>query len=315
MKSAIKTIVISSLVLLLAASAVMAQGQLRVKFTVKDEVTKQPIAGAKVISFQPDRPNNKWENTSDEKGVFIVVGMNPGQAIVEITAEGYYNARLPIRLRTGRERLEYDLEIKPFIREAGKATPEIMAKFQEGMNLFNAKKTDEALAIFLDLNAKYPDLQELYVTIATAYHELKQSDKAIEWLLKASEQKQDDPTLPLRIAELHSEMGNTAEAINWYIKVIEKDPADNYSIEKIALMLYSEGRFDEAITYYAMAIKNNDKNALPHYYMGNIYYVQDKFEEALKHYEAYAQLDPKNEYGGLNAVKDLIADCKKRLEK
>jgi tetratricopeptide (TPR) repeat protein len=315
MKSLVKTAIISSLVLLLAATAVMAQGQLRVKFTVLDEKTKQPIVGAKVVAYQPERPNNKWNDTSNEKGEFIVIGMSPGQAIVEITAEGYVPARLPIRLRTGRDRLEYNLEIKPVERAAGTATPEINARFQEGMKLFSENKFTEALVIFEELYAKYPDLHELYASIATTYHSLKQSDKAIEWLLKGLEAKPDDENLMLRVAETYAEMGKSSEANEWYGKIIAKNPKDNYAIEKIAAGHYGEGRFTDAITYYQMAVANDEKNALFHYYLGNSFYMLDKYEDALKHYELYVQLDPQNQFGGLNATKELIADCKKKLNK
>jgi predicted Zn-dependent protease len=314
MKGTLKILIILAVIIAVAAPAAMAQGQLRVQAKILDQETKEPVADARVVTYQPERPNNRWDDKANDNGVVTIVGLIPGRVTFEVTAEGYQNGRFTLRVPSGRPRVEFTIELTPIKREKGQATEEIVAEYNQGMELSQAGKHEEALKLFVALVEQYPDIKQLYLAAAGEYNALNRYEEALAVLNKLYEMDPGNTDVMLRIAEAHSALGNSEDATKWYASILEKDPEDLYAIEKIAFSAYEAGNYPDAATYYEKALAINPENPIAHYYLGNIYYVGDNFEKALEHYTKYVELDPDNKTGGLEAAKMTIDDIKKRME-
>lgn len=313
MGKTLKIALIAVFILSLMASAAMAQGQLRAKFKIIDAKTKEVVVGVKALAFSPQRPNNKWTKTSDNKGEFVLIGIEPGRIVVELTHERYQNARIQRRMRTGVPYMDFVVELQPIIRQAGQVTKEIQAKYMEGLSLYEEKKVDEALAVFLKLLEDYPDITPLNVSVAKCFSDKGEHQKAIDYLNIALESEPQNDALMLNVAESYRAMQEDEKANEWYKKIIEINPQQVYALEMLAMAAYVNSKYDEAVGYYLKVLEVDANNALAHFYLGANYYGLSKWEEAISHFEKYIELETGNEQN-VNFAKETIAEIKKRLE-
>lgn len=315
MSKTARTAIILLFVMAMAASILQAQQQLRVTFKVIDSVTKKPVEGVKLVTYEPDRPNTRWDATSDAEGKAIITGMSPGRITIEATREGYINFRGPIRLRTGQPRLDITLEIAPIIRQSGEITPKIRDRFNEGMKLFQEQKFEEAAAIFQAIVDEYPDLNQVNVNLGTVYFQMDEFEKAIEYLNKALENDPDNADIRSRIADCYLRMNRTEDAFLLFKEVADKNPEDKYAIGKTANLAQNMDDYDTAIVYYRKLLALDDTDPWSHLYLGTLLYLKDQLEEAVTVLEKYVELDPDNQTGALDNAKIMLQDIKDRLEK
>lgn len=310
-----KAIILLFIMAMAVPTFLLAQQQLRVTFLVIDTKTKKPVEGVKIVTYEPDRPNTKWDAVSDAKGKAVITGMSPGVITIEATREGYINFRGPIRLRTGQPRLDVTIEIQPIIRQAGQVTGAIRERFNEGLNLFKEQKYEQAAAIFEEIVEKYPDLNQVNINLGTVYFQMEKYDKAITYLQKALEQDPDNADVRSRIADCYLRMNKTEEAFKLYKEIADKNPEDKYAVGKTANLAQNMDDYDTAIVYYRKLLALDETDPWAHLYLGTLLYLKDQLNEAVTILEKYVELDPENKTGALDNAKIMIKDIKDRLKK
>lgn len=315
MSTTARKAIIMLFIMAMAAPILSAQQQLRVTFLVIDSQSKQPVEGVKIVTYEPDRPNTRWDAVSNAEGKAVITGMSPGRITIEATREGYINFRGPIRLRTGQPRLDITIEIAPIIRQAGQVTPEIRDRFNEGLRLFNEQKYADAATIFQEIVDKYPDLNQVNINLGTVYFQMEEYDKAIIYLKKALEKDPDNSDVRSRIADCYLRMNKTEEAFQLYKEIADKNPEDQYAIGKTANLAQNMDDYDTAIVYYRKLLALDDTDPWSHLYLGTLLYLKDQLEEAVTVLEKYVELDPENKTGALDNAKIMIQDIKERLAK
>jgi tetratricopeptide (TPR) repeat protein len=307
MKHALRIALVTALIVVMFTPFVEAQRQ-RVKLIILDNKTNEPVEGVSVVYYKPNRESVKQTKVSDADGIVKMPGVEPGVVVIELTKEGYKNARFNQRIPSSEPWVEFTVGIEKIIREKGVANQTIVDEYTRGLQLAQEGKNEEALAVFLKLIEDYPDIKESYISAATQYNALGEHENAIKMLEQAIKMDTKNTEYMLRMAESYMQLDQTDKATEWYKKILDQNPEDLYSIEKIAMSAYMSDNYDEAIKYYKMAIGIKPDNALPYYYLGNIYYLQDNYPEALDAYTKYSELDPENNMGGLDAAKAAIYD-------
>ena len=287
-------LIASALVLLVAITSIDVQATQtrRVSGTVTDAETGKPIEGVKVVAYMRDQPNTKFNATTDGKGHYAINGLIPGAAVFEFEKEGYEPFRTPTRLSSTAIRIKMDAELAPIKRQAGTASPEIREKYDQASALFQDGKAEEALAVYEELAAGYPDLYMINTNIGIIKRSLGQFDEAIDHFKLVLEKEPDNFTVLIHIAETYLNQQKFKEAVEWYIQAANAKPDDFYVLNQIADVARFMEDYDLAIEYYDKAIAVDASNPMTHLYLGTLLDFKKDYARAYDHLAAYIKLDP-----------------------
>lgn len=169
---------------------------------------------------------------------------------------------------------------------------------KEGTELFDAKKYDEALAVFMSavkLNDKSP--VALYdVGITNSY--LGNYSEAEKWYEKAAQVSEHYPDAYNSWGVALENQGEFTRAIEMYRKTLEQDPQYVYAYSNLARLLMDKlEKPDEAVRVCEEALKkltDEKDKAKFHVQMGNALRKKGLDKEAAEHYAAAVAIDETN---------------------
>lgn len=171
---------------------------------------------------------------------------------------------------------------------------------KEGTELFDAKKYDEALAVFMSavkLNDKSP--VALYdVGITNSY--LGNYSEAEKWYEKAVQVSEHYPDAYNSWGVALENQGEFTPAIEMYRKTLEQDPQYVYAYSNLARLLMDKlEKPDEAVRVCEEALKkltDEKDKAKFHVQMGNALRKKGLDREAAEHYAAAIAIDEANRF-------------------
>ncbi|WP_243321063.1 carboxypeptidase-like regulatory domain-containing protein [Geothrix sp. SG200] len=282
---------ISALLIPAACLSLYAEttGRISGKVTAKDG---KPIAGAKIILKRLDRAWTK-ELTSDKKGSFLQVGLDPKEFELTVKAEGYVEHKEMIRIPLA-DVLVKDVtlytptEARTMAPAAGgtQAVPEDpgAALDAEGRDAFNA-----AIPLYNEGNyaEALPHVDKAYKTLTDAMAQLK--DEAAKTEL-APELLKIERVLGICMAQA----GEKKEAAEPYLlKALERNPKDERVIA--GLIETSKAKSDKAAEqkYTAMLEAIQGPNPDVIYNKGVEAFNAGKTKEAKAHLLKALEVDPK----------------------
>ena len=188
------------LVVLVAwATPGFAQSTGMVKGKVVDSAN-QIVEGATVILETKDSGARRFKVTTNKKGEYIQIGLQPGSWTITASKEGVGEAKTDIRIALGASE-QIDLTLGnagaaggPAMSKEEAAKLDAMQKaFDEGIKLTQAGKLDEAIAKFMEAKAVNPDCFACQFNIGLSYAAKKDVPKAEEAFLAASALKPESP--------------------------------------------------------------------------------------------------------------------------
>jgi tetratricopeptide (TPR) repeat protein len=284
---------VASLFSLLALA--LASGEARaqtgaVRGRVVDEENKAMEGASVEIDFQGG-VTRKLTVKTKKNGEYIQVGLRSGPYKITASKEGYGPDTVDVRVSMGDPTQVRDLTLTSAKaveaqREAASGIGEIRAAFTAATEMVNAGKLDEAEAAFKAIEAKHPEIPEIYQNLA--YISMQRKDYA------------------------------AAEAA--YQKAVDLRPEYADAWVGLARALQLSGQGDKAMEVLEKASAANESSASLQFNLG-LFYMNaqrsDKAEEAFKKAEA---LDASNTevlyYLGTIALnKGDTAGCIERLEK
>ena len=283
-----------AVLVLLLAFAVFAQAQnvRRVSGTVTEAETGEPIEGVEITAFMVNQPNTKITDTTDKKGKYTITGLVPGLAAFQFEKYGYEPFQISRRLSSTAVKITMNAKLVKIKREEGTVSPEISEKYNEGVELFKAGNLDEALAIFEQLVADYPDLYEVHLNIGIILQGKEDYDKALEHYRIALEHNPDNENALIYVAEVYLAQRNFEEALIWYIKAAEVKPDLYYVIGQIADVARFIENYEVAVEYYNKAIALDPTKPMPYLYVGTLYNLQDNYADSVNMLIKYIEVDP-----------------------
>jgi len=160
-----------------------AQGQLRGIVRNRDG---GGIAGA-TVRVENGYWNRGFDETTDRSGRFSVIGLNRGEWLVVIRAEGFEPVQGFVDVRgggvtTARFRLEQDMLNPPapeFGVLAGLKAQDVVASLEEAESLFAGGEYDAAIDAYRSILERVPALSSLYLQIGHAFGEKQEPDQAL----------------------------------------------------------------------------------------------------------------------------------------
>jgi tetratricopeptide (TPR) repeat protein len=312
----------SSAFALIAALAIAvpaaAQSTAIVKGVVKDD-KGQPAENVKVsFDLQGGTPKH-FESKTNKKGEYTQAGLPPGE--YKLTAEKEkLGAFAMIQLRAS-QTLGADLALTAggaagASAAGGNVGAALKKTFDEGLELSNAGKHDEAIAKFneaIGINAKCNDC---YDNIGFSYTQKKDYDKAEEAYKKAIEVKPDDANAYNGLANLYNAQRKFDDAAKASAKATELSSSSSVlqggnadALFNQGVILWNGGKIAEAKTAFEAAVKANPNLAEAHYQLGMALVNEGNTSGAVGEFESYLKLSP----SGPNAAtaKAMVDQLKK----
>jgi tetratricopeptide (TPR) repeat protein len=310
-----------------ATSSFAQTGQIKGKVV---DAQGNPVDGAKIL-LHNENTNRDIETKSNKKGEYIQVGLSPGK--YKVTAsKGELSQVQDIDVHLEMANLDFKLVAGGgggagiSKEEAAKAKAKAAAAttaFNEGVQLSNADKNEEAIAKFNEVIAAMPNCAECYANIGTVQTRAKKYDEAEAAYKKAIELKPDFAEAYNGLANLYNTEKKFDLAAEASKKALELAGAgagagatgaagagggNASAVFNQGVILWNAGKIPEAKAQFEQAVKLDPNMADAQYWLGMALVNGGDTAGAKPKFEAYLKLAPTGQYA--ETAKAIIASIK-----
>lgn len=289
-----RTLALTMMVALGTAVNLFAVGEARINGKVTDAATKAPIADATILMTSSKGAGRtfKQEYKVDKDGSYAIFVLD-GTIKYDIvySAPGHQpESFTEVKLKLG-EPNKKDVELQPAgsvpATTGSKADPAVIS-FNEGAQLANAGKVDEAIAKIEEAVKAKPELIAGHEALASLYLRKKDYPKAIAAANKVLEYDADNADMAGVLYDSYTATGDTAKAAEYKKKM----PANPTVLFNDAAKLINAQKDNEAEPLLKQAIAADEKFAPAYYELGMIYVRSGKSAEAKTNLQKYIELAP-----------------------
>ncbi|BBO82501.1 hypothetical protein DSCO28_30670 [Desulfosarcina ovata subsp. sediminis] len=186
---------------------------------------------------------------------------------------------------------DYPNAFKAFDHAIRLAPDEVMAIYNKGYLLLRQGRHEAALACFLDVQSREPDIFEVIYHIGQAYMELDRADKARPFLEAAIRAKDRSGAAAALLGACLDKLGLTKEAIGAYKRTVKINPDDAEALSALGRLYRLRGEsLDVAAVFCEQSVRLCPNNGLFRDRLGRVYLQQERLEEALAEFERAAAL-------------------------
>jgi len=308
-RSSLGLLAVLGVVLSAGAAPAFAQSTGMVKGKVVDSAN-QIVEGATVILETKDSGARRFKVTTNKKGEYIQIGLQPGSWTITASKEGVGEAKADVRISLGASE-QIDLTLAkagaggaggPAMSKEEAAKLDAMQKaFDEGIALTQAGKLDEAIAKFSAAKAINPDCFACQFNIGLSYAAKKDVPKAEEAFLAASALKADSPEPFNQLANLYNANKQYDKAAQMAAEASKRSGgaaggagggASAESLFNQGVVLWNGQKYAEAKVQFEAAAKADPNMAMAHYQLGMTNLNTGDFKGAVAALEAYLKADP-----------------------
>ena len=297
------------LVVLVAwATPGFAQSTGMVKGKVVDS-SNQVVDGATVILETKDGGARRFKVTTNKKGEYIQIGLQPGSWTITATKDGVGEAKADVRITLGASE-QIDLTLAkagaaggPAMSKEEAAKLDTMQKaFDEGIKLTQAGKLDEAIAKFMEAKAINPDCFACQFNIGLSYAAKKDVPKAEEAFLAASALKPESPEPFNQMANLYNASKQYDKAAQMAAEASKRSGgasgggASAESLFNQGVVLWNGQKYAEAKAQFEAAAKAKPDYADAHYWVGMANLNTGAMPAARAAFENYLKYAPTGQY-------------------
>jgi tetratricopeptide (TPR) repeat protein len=321
-----------------ASPAFAQSGQIKGK-VVDDK--GNPVDGATISIQNVDTGTKPMQTKTSKKGEYLQVGLAPGH--YKITAgKGDLTVTKDTQIHLDMTNLDFTLSaaesrgnMSKEDAAKAKARGEALQKsFQDGVDLSNQGKTDEAIAKFQEVATAIPNCAECYANIGTV-----RARAAVNLQDAAARQKQyEDAEAAFKTAiekkpdfcEAYTGLANVYNAEKKFDLAVEaqKKATDvcaaaagaagaggagggggsASAVFNQGVILWNAGKIPEAKAQFEQATKLDPNLADAHYWLGMALVNAGNTAEAKPHFETYLKLAPTGQYA--DTAKAIVAQIK-----
>jgi tetratricopeptide (TPR) repeat protein len=303
----------------LGGSAQENLGRGRVSGTVVDE-NGAPVDGARVVA-EVRAGKTKLEGRTDKSGRFAIAGMGTGAWRVTASKSGYSSSSSDIDIKqlTDNRPLTFNLKklggLEAFASDANATT-----LFDQGNALLGQGKYDDALKIFEEFLARYPEIYQAHLNIGTCNlrkGDLEKAEAEFKIVLDKSAgpsgDYRQDPKAALRafsgLGEISLRKGDFESARQYFSRALEISPQDEVAAYNVGEIYFSNQKIDEAIRFLELATQIKPGWSKPYQKLGYVYLNKGDFGKSLEAFHKFIELDPQNPE--VPEVKNIIATVEK----
>jgi outer membrane protein assembly factor BamD (BamD/ComL family) len=313
--------VLALLIALVAAAApAFAQSTGMIKGKVVDSAN-QVVEGATVILETKDTGARRFKVTTNKKGEYIQIGLQPGTWTVTASKEGVGEFATEVRISLGAAE-QVDITLAKGGAGGGMskeeaAKQETMQKaFNEGIAATQAGKLDEAIAKFSEAKAVNPDCYACQFNIGLSYAAKKDVAKAEEAFLAASALKPESPEPFNQMANMFNAAKQFDRAAQMAAEASKRSAgaaggggASAESLFNQGVVLWNGQKYAEAKAQFEAAAKAKPDYADAHYWVGMASLNTGAMPAARSAFESYLKYAPTGQYA--EQVKTFLAQLPK----
>ena len=308
---------------LLASAAVLAAqsnlGRGRITGQVADEAGN-PVEGAKVVA-QSLQGSGRLEGASDKKGHFAVAGLGTGAWKVTASKQGYADASVDMNVAQLRANPPLSLTLHQLtgVQEL-RADAAGLALLDRANARLDQGDYDGALALLQEFQAKYPNLYQVRLNVATAYMKKGDAERAeaefktvLDEIRRSQGDYAKDKATAVRalsgLGELALKKGDMAAGQDYFSQALALSPEDAGAAYNVGEILFSNQRSDEAAKYFELALQIKKDWPKPYYRLGFVCLNKGDYGRALDYFNKFVALDPADPE--VPAVRNIIATIEK----
>jgi len=288
--------------LVLAAAAQENLGRGRISGDVVDE-NGSPIEGAK-IAVQSLTDRTRFDALSDAKGRFAIGGMGSGAWSITATRDGYAPATVEVTVSQLKPNTPAILTLKKLAGvEAFKADKGSQVLFDKGNALYAEGRHDEAIAVFEELLAKYPEIYQVHLNLGSNYLKKGDLDKAqaefqlvLDKTLQVQGSYEKDKSAAFRgfsgLGEVALKRSDFETAQKQFKQALEISPLDQTAAYNVGEIFFSNQKTDEAAKYFELAAQIKKDWPKPYYRLGFVYLNKGDLAKSVEYFNEFIRLDP-----------------------
>lgn len=293
---------ITVFIIFVLSSILWAQDS-RFRGIVKDE-DGNPIPKVK-ITLTLIAQNHSFDFKSKDNGKFYRRGIEPGEYMLNVEAEGYHSFTKKIYINVGQE---YKMEISLIrVQDPGSAAK---ALFDKGNQLYQDGQYKEAVATFNELLQEMPDFAEGYFNLGMALNRLGETDSAIAAYQKAVELKPDFLEAYFGLGQAYFDKGEEDKAAEIFQKATSAIPDDPKAYVNLGILYFTNKKDDMALETLLKAKELDPSLPQIYYQLGLVYTRKGELEKTIASFEEFLALAP--DAPEAESVQKILDDLKKR---
>jgi tetratricopeptide (TPR) repeat protein len=320
--------VIAGLILVVAGVLPAAQsgmGRGRVSGDVKDE-SGATIEGA-LITARSLAVDAGLETKSDKKGHFALAGFGTGTWRFTVSKEGYQTLVQDVPVHQLRTNPPLALVLKKATGVAAlQSDKEGLASLDQGNALLAEGRFEEAAGVFEQFLAKYPEIYQARLNLASARLKLGDTARAdaefkavLEKALPADPASKKDNMVAMRalsgLGETALKTGDLDSAQMYFARALDISPQDEAAAYNVGEIFFSDQKTDEAIRYFEMAVGIRSTWPKPYHRLGLVYMNKGDYAKALENLRKFIELDPESpEAPNVKSIIETLEKMKKQEE-
>lgn len=315
-----------SLIFVFSSWAQQGRGRGRIHGTVKDEAGN-PLEGVKIVA-QHLKYNTTFESRSDKKGKWAIAGLGTGYFRITATKEGYapvYHEMKVSQFSRNNPPIHFTLK-KIQVRSLNSPAIEdeaSLAIFEEGNNLFDQGKYQEAIPKFEEFLSKNPTLFHVHINLGNCYRELGDYEQALKHYqivldkVKETSGSYEGSEVAARalasMGHVYIKQGDLTKAREYLKQAVDIFPQDETLAFNVAEIYFKERQIDEAIKYYQLAIKIKPDWAPPYRQLGYAYLNKGDYRPAVENLKKFVELAPDDPQA--ETIRNLIPKLEELIKK
>lgn len=280
----------------------------------------QNIANASVQVFWHQNKNVVFNIKTNDKGKFSVNGLAGGNWEIFVSAEGYLDAQKMSSIQQVPDNPVINIIMK---KKTAENTTKIVQNnldknaslIDQGKQLFNEGKFDEALDIFQQFSEKQPEFYQTHMLIGNCYKETGELEQALSAYQKALSLAPADNTdktfmsqIEAAIGDLYIRKNDLKTAQDHFKKSLEYSPTDEILAYNVGEIFFSNNKTDEALMYFKLASSIKPQWSQPFLKLGYVYLNAGDYPNAKTSFQKFLELDPEN--AEASTVKEVLDSLK-----
>lgn len=307
-------------------SAQQGRGRGRINGEVKD-ATGNPLQGV-LIKAKHLEYETTFTGKSDDKGKWSIAGLGTGMFRITMELEGYLPAFHDMKVSQFSKNNPPVVSTLQKIQGQQLGVPSLedkasIALFEEGAQLYNEEKFQEAAQKFEEFLEKNPTVYRVNMNIGECYKELGEYEKALAVYEKvvesaktdegATEANKDAAAALAAIGETRIRMGDLDKANDYLMQAMEIFPDDETLAHNIGDILFKQGEAAKGIEYFDKAIAIKADWPPPYRQRGYAYLNLAEYKMALDSFKKFLELAPDSPQAPI--IQNLIPELEKMIKK
>lgn len=165
-----------------------------------------------------------------------------------------------------------------------------------GLVLHDAKRYDDAVAVFTEAIEKKPLLPDLHFHLGATFDKLNRFDEMVRHMKKTIDLDASHANALNYLGYTYADKGiELDQAITLINRALAVRPNDGYFIDSLAWAYYKQGRLKDAIELLEKAASAIPDDPIIHEHLGEVYLKDNHTELAKKAWERSLELNPEND--------------------